>query len=313
MTTPGSTSAASIAPRSLGVDTDSPGLDYGKLKSAGFEFAMRYLTREAPGTELTRAEVARAHDAGISIGVVYETTGTTWQGGYKAGAEDGASAASAMNALGSPASVAVYHAIDSHVPSSLMPVLKEWALGVSSTMGRYSLGFYGGALEVSAVRERLPGSYLWQTSAWSGGLRAPGVALFQGAPRIIGGVTCDTDVAFIGNFGQWRANLSRQYDGIFTVQPITGTITSGSQGGITVPAGSISRMQFYCDFSGPGDARQVVRVAALSQSTGSYEIGTLTITDNLIHTVPFSAHDVCAVSLLRGATDGIRPISYCAW
>lgn len=87
-------------------------------KAAGYAAVLRYLPLP-PGTlavdtvgRLTADEVAACHAAGLGVGVIWETTSTRALEGAAAGLTDGLAARAATDALGFPADVVIFGAVD---------------------------------------------------------------------------------------------------------------------------------------------------------------------------------------------------------
>lgn len=73
------------------------------VKAAGYTAVWRYLSGGTEGKDLTAAEAASLHAAGLGIGCVWETTAQRALGGADAGAADGRAAAAQAKAVGLPA------------------------------------------------------------------------------------------------------------------------------------------------------------------------------------------------------------------
>lgn len=171
------------------------------LKAAGISFVSRYLSTDA-SKNLSVAEAAALHAAGFSIVVNWETTGTTFTGGYQAGLADAHAARAQADALGVPAGVPIYYSVDSQT-TDITTVL-DYLHGLADAAGSKSLvGVYGDYLVCHAAA----GAgfvFLWQTYAWSGGEWESAACLRQTHNgQSLGGATVDLDEATQANYGQW--------------------------------------------------------------------------------------------------------------
>lgn len=184
-------------------------MNYDEFYRSGYRFALRYVVPSIPGKMVSALEVATAHAAHVDMGFVYETDGTTWQGGKDAGIADGKAANDAMQSLKAPSGVTVYHSVDSQVLQSELPTVIQWVTGLQEGMPDYSIGIYGQYSVMETVASHFPHIRLWQTAAWSSGATYPALEMFQDSQVTIGAVTLDTDSLFIAEdaagFWTWQA------------------------------------------------------------------------------------------------------------
>lgn len=176
-----------------GGDWTAEGMNYEEFYRSGYRFAIRYVVPSIPGKMVSALEVATAHAAHIDMGFVYETDGTTWQGGKDAGITDGKAANDAMQSIKAPSGVTVYHAVDSQVLDSELPTVIQWVTGLQEGMPDYSIGIYGQYSVMSYVANHFPHLRLWQTPAWSNGGVYPALEMYQDSQVKIGAITLDTD------------------------------------------------------------------------------------------------------------------------
>lgn len=171
------------------------------LKAAGISFVSRYLSTDA-SKDLTAAEVSELHAAGFSIVVNWETSGTTFTGGYQAGLTDAHAARAEADALGVPADVPVYYSVDSQT-TDITTVL-DYLHGLADAEGsKAKVGVYGDFLVCQAAAGA-GFTFLWQTYAWSNGEWEPAAVLRQVSnDQSIGGVSVDLDEAMVSAYGQW--------------------------------------------------------------------------------------------------------------
>lgn len=190
----------------VGCDFDASNMNYAVLGASGYQFVMRYVVPSIPGKMITRQEITNAHAAGIDVGFIYETTGTTWQGGYIAGVTDANAARTALASIGAPSGTTVYHAVDSQVPDAELPTVLDWLNGLEHAQPPYFPGIYGQYSVMEAVAAHAAHIQLWQTDAWSNGATFPFLDLYQSGTAGINGIQVDRDAAYTDDFGQWAAS-----------------------------------------------------------------------------------------------------------
>ena len=173
------------------------------LKAAGISFVCRYLSTDA-SKNLSAAERDRLHAAGISIVLVWETTGTEALGGYGQGMADGAAARTQADALGFPKSLPIYYAVDFNQTASQKQTVLDYLHGVADAEGsKARVGVYGGIASVAAALDAGFG-FGWQTYAWSNGQWDIRAQLRQTHnDQKIGGADVDLDQAMAASYGQW--------------------------------------------------------------------------------------------------------------
>lgn len=125
------------------------------LKAQGIDFVMRYYSHNAT-KNLSLAEARALSDAGLEIGVVWETSGT--HSGFfnrLQGLADGSAAYQlAANSIGQPAGSTIYFAVD-YDPSlaDINSPISAYFLGIGDAFGtasngasNYRIGVYGSGL-----------------------------------------------------------------------------------------------------------------------------------------------------------------------
>lgn len=172
------------------------------LTGAGIGFAMRYLSGD-PSKNLTGAERDALHTARIGIGLVWETTGRSPLAGYDQGLNEAHAARAQAAALGFPATLPIYFAIDLQADPEQTASAVDYLHGAADAEGsQHLVGAYGDYAVIEAAAAA-GFTWLWQTYAWSNGQWAPGWTVRQvlnGAR--IGAVTVDLDEA-AGTAGLW--------------------------------------------------------------------------------------------------------------
>ncbi len=131
-----------------------------QIVAGGFAGVLRYLSHDS-GKNLSGGERDALLAAGLSIGLVWETTATRAGQGYAAGQQDVQAAEAQAGALGYPAGCPIFYAVDyDAAPAAVVPYFQ----GVQG-LARWPVGVYGSA----NVIEGVPVPWKWQTIAWSHG------------------------------------------------------------------------------------------------------------------------------------------------
>lgn len=127
---------------------------------AGGKFVIRYLSSHSKG--ITTAERDSLHKDNVGIGVVYETTGTTFTGGHSAGVADGVEAARQAELIGVPHGDPIFFAIDTD--TSDFKTVRLYLQGCQAGAPNYAAKLYASFKVIEAIG----GDGHWQTYAWSG-------------------------------------------------------------------------------------------------------------------------------------------------
>jgi hypothetical protein len=144
------------------------------IKSSGYSGVMRYLSTD-PGKNLQPAERDALLAAGLSIGLVWETYANRAAAGFSAGVADAKAAEAQAAALGYPAGLPIFYAVDFAADPS---VVKPYFDGVRSVATR-PVGIYGSLSVVDAALAGGWAVYAWQACAWSGGKVSQRAHLYQ--------------------------------------------------------------------------------------------------------------------------------------
>jgi len=96
----------------LGYDYSARAISPAALKAAGCGVVLRYVSTVGNPKNITKAEYAALHAAGIQVGLVFETTAGWMLGGYSAGVAAAHSARAQATAAGYPADHAIWYAAD---------------------------------------------------------------------------------------------------------------------------------------------------------------------------------------------------------
>lgn len=175
-----------------------------QLKAAGIHFVCRYLSTPGNPKNLTKTEATALHKAGISIVLVFETTANRALSGKTAGEEDARSAHRQAQALGAPASIPIYFAVDFDATTTQQAAINNYFRGAADVLGKDRVGIYGGFYPVSRTIAAGVCTYAWQAYAWSGGQWHVGnhIEQYQNGAHIAGH-SVDLDRAKKAAYGQW--------------------------------------------------------------------------------------------------------------
>lgn len=141
-------------------------------RSHGLLGVMSYVSWLPNGKVITRDRFAALEEAGIDQGLVWESTGTDFTGGYSAGLKDGTEARRQANLLGFPAERPIYSTIDVGAHASAIATEYQHGFDIGSGVGAPGgEGFYGDrelalAMRAAGVLDR----FYWETNAraWPG-------------------------------------------------------------------------------------------------------------------------------------------------
>lgn len=185
----------------------------GLIASDGYAGALRYLSTD-PTKNLTADEATLLHAAGLSIGLVWETSSQRALDGFAAGAADATAANQQADTIGVPSDVAVFFAVDFAADASLV---LDYFRGVLSVAGRPA-GVYGSFAVVQAVHA-IGVPFTWQTCAWSAGQVWADANLYQRqAPTRTPLAGTDEDVV-LNPFPVWGPTPSGQSTQVASVVP----------------------------------------------------------------------------------------------
>lgn len=268
--------------------------DLAQVKAAGVTGVIRYLTGSGKG--LTTGEIQRIRAAGLTLTLVYETTGRTVKGGRSAGVSDANAARNALDALGLPASL-VYFAVDYDMQPGEYALLDAYLDGIASVLGKAQTGLYAGYGPCAHAISR--GYQAWQTYAWSGGKVAQGIKIYQYSNGAnIGGGQVDRNRTSLADYGQVKWNgaapapapapppaASNQLavdgaGGPATVrrwQQVMGTTADGIISGQSHPYGSYGWPNLYTVQYGSGGSNLIRAVQKQLGLTRDGSLGPITI------------------------------------
>lgn len=180
------------------------------IKDAGFDFVVRYYSRD-PSKNLTRAEADALAAEGLWIVGNWEHTAQDALGGAPAGVANATLARSLATACGQPSTRPIYESDDWDVTPVQEATVTAYLRAWDSVIGLAQVGEYGGYYPLKAQRDAGVSSWEWQTRAWSGGLWEPRVNIRQTGTAVIGGVQVDVNEAYSADYGQWMPGRSPDF------------------------------------------------------------------------------------------------------
>lgn len=210
---------------SLGVAT---GVDYSwvhpspaSLHAAGYRFAVRYLSYDTTGKNLSRSEANALWATGVDVVANWEWGGYDVLGGYSRGVSDARAAESQAVADGIPSGRPIYFSIDFDAQPSQQATIDAYFDGVASVIGRQRTGAYGGYYVIQRLFNAGKIAWGWQTYAWSYGHWDPRAQLRQVLNDVTVGSSagcCDKDVAVTADYGQWHTGPAIGSDGCTSIE-----------------------------------------------------------------------------------------------
>jgi hypothetical protein len=133
------------------------------FKVAGYDVVLRYLSHTSD-KNLTHPEAKALRHAGLSVGLVWETTADRALAGNPAGDQDRIDAEEMAAELGYPKTCVMFYAVDTDVsPDAVDEYFADIAKGAT-----HPVGVYGSLRVCEGMRASGHVTYLWQTEAWSG-------------------------------------------------------------------------------------------------------------------------------------------------
>jgi hypothetical protein len=179
------------------------------LRSAGYTFAVRYLSFDTTGKNVTASEARALKAAGVDVVSNWESGASDALKGRARGVSDAQEALRQANAAGMPAGRPIYFSIDFDAQPSQQAAINDYYDGVASVLGKSRTGAYGGIGPIQRLFDAGKITFGWQTFAWSHGQWEPRAQLRQVRNGVtIAGGDCDIDQAQADDFGQWGAMTS---------------------------------------------------------------------------------------------------------
>lgn len=139
-----------------------------QMLAADKHFIVGYVSHDS-SKNLTKSECQAYLDAGISVGLVWETTEDRALSGQVGGTADGREARKQANALGFPADKPIFTAVDFQATTSQLagPIASYLIAFAKEVGGKDLAGVYGGLKTVRYCLNNNLVGWGWQTYAWS--------------------------------------------------------------------------------------------------------------------------------------------------
>jgi hypothetical protein len=148
------------------------------LIANGYQGASCYLSHEAGKTALP-SQVASYRAAQLVVSLNFEDTATNALGGYNQGVADCEFAVGLARNLGYPPGCVIFFSVDFPDVASQWAAVTAYFAGVSSAIGEYMVGCYGGLATIDLIVGGGHAHAGWQTAAWSGSTLSKYAALSQ--------------------------------------------------------------------------------------------------------------------------------------
>lgn len=175
------------------------------ITAAGHEFVGRYLSHDTTGKNLTLAEAIKLGNAGLSVVVVFESTGGRMLSGGAAGTTDAQFVVAEIAKLGMPSNRPVYFACDFDAAPTQQAAINAYLDGVAKVMPKDRIGMYGPFNPIKKALDAGKITWAWQTYAWSGGAWDPRAQIQQYSnDHLLDGVGVDFDRSTSEDYGQWK-------------------------------------------------------------------------------------------------------------
>ncbi|MGW1678624.1 glycoside hydrolase domain-containing protein [Saccharopolyspora sp. NPDC002376] len=139
-----------------------------QLKSAGFDFVVRYVGTPGRRKNITAAEFRDMTGAGVGVALVFENRAGNALAGRAAGARNARAALEGARSFGWPHDRPIYMAVDQDITTeSQMRTVVEYLRGAGDVLGIERIGVYGEADVVDRAQREGVARWFWQTKAWS--------------------------------------------------------------------------------------------------------------------------------------------------
>lgn len=174
------------------------------LVNAGVKFAVRYVSHDNTGKNLTVGEAAALRASGIDVVLNWEYAERAPLNGRAQGVADAANGINMAGNLGAPSHAAIYFSVDFDAQPEDMHQIAAYIDGAVATIGYDRVGVYGGYQVIANMAATNRCKYFWQTYAWSYG-RWHGAAQLQQRQNgvNIGGADVDLDQSTTSDYGGW--------------------------------------------------------------------------------------------------------------
>jgi hypothetical protein len=185
-----------------GLDYSAARLAGGAIRSAGYDFVIRYVGTPGRTKNIAPFEYADLLAAGVAVALVYENVAEDALGGFAAGQGAARAARADADSIGFPANRPIYFAVDWVATAPQMPAVMAYLDGAASVLGVENVGVYGFQLTIRMAMDGGHAHWFWQCGAISA--LVPGTHLYQhnNDNTTVSGITCDVNDALAPDFGQ---------------------------------------------------------------------------------------------------------------
>jgi hypothetical protein len=150
----------------LGLDADTILTPFAaKIKAAGFAYVGRYLKN------VTNAEIAALHQAGLGVWAIFETTASRSLQGASAGSQDGVAARQQAQAHGFPAGTVIYATTDMDATPTQIPAVGAYYAAFAESCVPYGCGAYASGNVLTYIEKNVSVAivpWLAGASGWGG-------------------------------------------------------------------------------------------------------------------------------------------------
>lgn len=175
------------------------------LYTAGKRFAIRYLSYDTTGKNLTYAESNALFHAGLSVVCNWEYNVHDALGDHDTGVTHAHSAWVEATSVGKPPGRPIYFSVDFDASAAQLVKVAAYLRGCADEIGVYNVGVYGGYNTIDYCYKHKVADWFWQTYAWSGSKIHKQAHIYQYSNgHVIGGGKVDYDRAIKADFGQWN-------------------------------------------------------------------------------------------------------------
>jgi hypothetical protein len=190
----------------------------------GFTFVCRYLAPYGSWKRLTASEAVLCTNVGLWIVSVFERGANNALAGATQGKEDGILALEYAKEVGQPEGTVIYAAVDTDVNSAHYNAIEEYLRAFDEQISGYELGVYGEYEICEEIKNRGVVNKLWQTYAWSRGLKVVDPNVYQYENDIIkNGIGIDRDESN-GDAGGWKVGMAIQKQAVMLDSGVANTI-----------------------------------------------------------------------------------------
>lgn len=257
--------------------TDTLSIDYSTarpapaaIKAAGYTGVWRYFSNPGNPKNLTAAEAAALHAAGLGIGVVFESTAQRSLSGAAGGTADGLAAAAQARSVGLPAGAPLLANLADFAATPVqIDTIHDYYFAFRTAIGGYQPGGYGTAYVINQLVAAGAEGLWWQNAMDNQGV--PGSVVSQHASvyqrvrptRVIAGAAAGSFDEDVQGFGP--SQVSWWMPAARPAVPPAPAAASGTQTGWR-----FCRRCYALFYSGTGTSGGACPVDGAHDGSGSY-------------------------------------------